>query len=102
MCRTVHRHCFNDPRQSVYLRPYNALMLELLVLTSQNLDQQFIAAFQWLYLSTNRRRCKAAVAGLYELARARFTSVRGTFCRVPGMLFPSVELHSSLEVVKQV
>jgi hypothetical protein len=98
----VQMHCFIDHRQDQYLRPYDALSLELLVLTSENLDQQFIAALQWIYMSKTRRRCKAAVMGLYELALTKFKPTRRFGVKIPTRLYPSEQLYSITSLVKMV
>ena len=100
----MQKYSFLDPLQlqNQQMRPYSALSLELLVLTSDNLDVQFLAALQWIYLSKSRRRCKSAVMGLYKLAVAHFKPTGEFGTRMPWGMFPVEQLYSISKIVKLV
>jgi hypothetical protein len=99
----VQAYCFVDPLQKENMRPFRALSLELLVLTSEDLGLQFVAAFVWIYMSKTRRLCKAAVMGLYELAVARFHLTVDLGKAMPWRQFPAVEkLNKISRLVKLV
>jgi hypothetical protein len=77
-------------KMSEQLSCYGAKELEMQVLHSDDLFKMFIAAHQWVFMSKSRRRCKTAVAGLYQLAVQHFGNANGRLESERGSFSPAV------------
>ena len=88
----------SSPSQLQVIQAYNALKLEILVLTSKDLDLIFAAASQWIYLSKSRRRCKSAIAALQDLGKQHFGA---TFTGLPTS-FPATLLSPLTNLIREV